>query len=216
MEHMLVAVFDSDANAAAGSDALLALEEAGTIAIYAARVVSRRDDGETTVRNADDSLPEATMAATVLGSFLGLLGGPVGLAVGGVTGFALGAAADLTRARAGRGFVAAVTCALAPGKAAVVAAIDEENMAAVDARLTPLGARVFRRDQWDVENAEYDREIAGIGAAIAQAEADHATSRADRKRRLKARLDSLHKKLKKTLDRRKTQGQATATNRRTS
>jgi uncharacterized membrane protein len=203
MERMLVAVFESEAKAYDGSRALQALEGDGTIAVYASRVVTRHEDGTTTVARIEDPLPDATMGGTAIGSLIGMLGGPVGLALGAATGVAIGAATDWTRARVDREFVSDVTSALAAGKAALVAEIDEESTAPADARLNALGGSVFRRELLDVEDSEYEREITTIKAHLARAEAEHEASRAERKRRLKANIDSLNEQLRQTLERQK-------------
>jgi uncharacterized membrane protein len=208
MERMLVAVFDSEAKAYDGSRALQSLEGDGTIAVYASRVVTKDEDGTTTVSRIEDPLPDATMGATAIGSLIGMLGGPIGLALGATTGVAVGAATDWTRARVDRDFVSDVSTALAPGKAAVVAEIDEESTVPIDARLDALGGSVFRRELLDVEDSEYERELTTIKAHLARAEAEHEASRAERKRRLKANIDSLKEELRQTLDRQKARREA--------
>jgi len=203
MERMLVAVFDSEAKAYEGARALQRLEDDGVISVYASRVVVKDNDGVTRVRSTEEAFPQATLGGTAAGSLIGLLGGPVGAALGAATGLALGATTDLTHARVGRDFVADVTNALAPGKAAVVAEIDEEVTAPADERLEALGGSVFRHELLDVENAEYDREIAAINAAIDRTADKFHKSNAERKQRLKARIDSLKEKLRHTRDRAK-------------
>src|SRR5262245_14906816 len=108
MERMLVVVFDGEAKAHEGTRILQGLDEAGVVAVYAARIVAKAQDGTTIVMKAHDVLPEATMGVTALGSLIGLLGGPIGVAVGAASGFALGAAADFGRTRIDSDFVADV------------------------------------------------------------------------------------------------------------
>jgi hypothetical protein len=68
-------------------------------------------------------------------------GGPIGLAVGATTGFVLGAAADIAKARMGRHFVREIADALGPGHTALVAEIDEEDTDPVDGRMQTGSAR---------------------------------------------------------------------------
>jgi uncharacterized membrane protein len=201
MERMLVVVFDSEAKAYEGSRALQALDEESIIAVYADGVVAKDPDGTTTVIKSHDGGPQATMGGTAVGTLLGLLGGPVGLAVGAVSGFVVGAATDVARSRVGRDFVTNVVNALTPGKAAVVAEIDEESTGPVDARMEALGGYVFRRALSDVADSEDEQEIDAIKADIAQTKAEHAGSRAERQARLQARIDSLNETLHQRLDR---------------
>jgi uncharacterized membrane protein len=203
MERMLVAVFDSDAQAHNGFRALRKLEEDGSIGVYVSRVIAKNTDGDTTVGITEDPLPQATLGGTALGSLLGILGGPVGIALGTATGLALGAATDYTRARVGRDFVTAVAKALSPGKTALVVEMDEESTGIAGTRMEELGGTVYSRELLDVEDWDYEQETTAIRNRLARAEAQLHASRAERRSRLKARIDSLNEKLHRTLDRAK-------------
>jgi len=54
----------------------------------------------------------------------------------------------------------------------------------------------------------YEQEVATLEADIARMKAKHAASRAERKGRLQARVDSLHEKLRHALDRAKAERDA--------
>jgi len=209
MERMLAVVFDSEAKAHEGAHAVLNLNEEGVIGLYAMRVLVKDVAGVTAVFKTYDVLPEGTMGGTAIGTLIGLLGGPVGLAIGAASGLALGAATDLARARVAGDFVADVLKALVPGKAAVVAQMDEESTEPVDTCMDMLGGFVFRRALSDVADFEYEREIAAIRADLMQTRVEHAASRADRKRRLLARIDALELKLRDALERRRASRKAT-------
>jgi uncharacterized membrane protein len=88
MERMLVVVFDREDAAYEAGQALDLLGEQDAIALIAETVVVKDGDGRTTITRLDNANPEATMGGTALGSFLGLLGGPVGLAAGSAIGLA--------------------------------------------------------------------------------------------------------------------------------
>ena len=184
MERMLVVVFDSEDKAHDASRALEILGEGSVIALDADAVVTKDLSGAMTTVTTHHLDPEGTMGGTAIGSVIGMLGGPVGLAVGTAAGLAVGAATDLVRARVDRDFVHDVARTLQPGKAALVAEIDEEDTALVDVRMHELGGTVLRRDLSSVADTAYEEEVAALRA-----------NRAERKRRLKARLDSLHEKL---------------------
>jgi len=203
MDRMLVAIFDSEETANDGFRALRKLEDDGSIGVYVSRVVVKHNDGSSSVKKTEDPLPQATLGGTVLGSVIGVLGGPVGLALGAATGVALGASADYTRARVANDFVANATKALVPGKAALVAEIDEEATGLVAPQMEALGASVFARDLLEVEDWDYQRETGAIQARLARAEAQLHATRAERQDRLKARIRSLTEKLHRTTDRAK-------------
>ena len=203
MERMLVVVFDNAEKAFEASHALHRLDEDGMIAVYGDVVVVKDARGAAIATTSNGAVPQGTLGATVVGGLIGLLGGPVGVAAGVAGGLALGALTDFARARVSADFVGEVKKALVPGKAAVVAEIEEDFTDAVDSRMEAFGGSVFRRALSDVADDEYDQEIAAIEADIAQTKAEHAASRADRRRRLQARLDSLDGKLHQLVDRAK-------------
>ena len=82
MDRMLVVVFDTESKAYEGKRALIPLDNEGSISVYASAVIAKNADGATTVRQGDDQGPLGTLVGTSLGSLIGLLGGPVGLAIG--------------------------------------------------------------------------------------------------------------------------------------
>jgi len=200
MERMLVVVFDTEANAYEGSRALQSLAEDSMIAVYAIRVVAKDGSAAITITNSYDPLPQGTMGGTAVGTLIGMLGGPAGLAVGAASGFVIGATTDLVRARVGDDFIADVANALLPGKAALVAEIEEDFTDSVDARMKALGGLMFRRDLSDVADMEFEQEVAAIKADIARTKAELAASRVERRGRLHARIDSLNEKLHQVLD----------------
>jgi uncharacterized membrane protein len=209
MERMLAVIFDSEHKAYDGSDALDDLDEISAIAVYDSVVVAKNDQGRITITKTHDPMPEGTMGATAVGTLIGLLGGPVGLAAGAVGGFVIGAATDFARARVGRDFVHDVEGALRPGKAALVAEINEESTDGVDARMEALGGVVFRRAQADAADTSYEQHVAALEADLAQTKAEHAASRATRRAKLQARIDSINKKLGHAIERVTTKHDAT-------
>jgi len=150
MERMLAVVFDSADKARTAIRALERLQDESAIALHGAAIVTRHADRVSTIVDFDRSLPEGTMGGTAIGTLIGMLGGPVGLALGAATGFIVGATTDFARNRIDRGFADAVANALAPGKTAVVAEIDEESTDTVDASMRDLGGDVHRRALSDV------------------------------------------------------------------
>jgi uncharacterized membrane protein len=190
MERMLAVVFDSESQAHDARRALEALADLSTIALHAVGTVVKDGDGAT-VSKIDRADPQATLGGTAIGSLLGLLGGPVGLAVGVAGGFLIGATADFAMSHVGYQFVTDVEHALQPGKAAVVAAIDEESTDPVDERMSALGGTVFRRALSDVAEAAYERETAAI-------EEDHPPAKAAHEGKLGQALDRVKAKVRKT------------------
>jgi len=197
MERMLVAIFDDESKARKASDTLQRMGDDGLVAVHTVRIFSRGRDGAITSENIHDVLPEGTMGATAVGSLLGLLGGPIGLAVGAAGGLLIGATADYTKSRVTADFAQQVADELTVGRTAIVAEVDEEETDAVDAPLHEFGATILRRDLSDVADTEYEHEAARVKATLAKAR----DRLADRTASLHAKADSVIAKLEKKVAR---------------
>ena len=208
MNRMLVVVFDKEAKAYEGKQALAGLDLEGSISLYASAVVAKNSDGTATVKQGNEPAPLGTVVGTTLGSLIGLLGGPTGLAIGAAAGMAVGATSDVDNARIGDDFLDDVMKALTPGKAAVVADIEEEWTTPVDTRMEKLGGAVYRRAVSAVRDIANDEDTAAIKADIAEMKAELAQAHAERKAKLLERLNQLDSKLQARLQKAKEQRQA--------
>jgi len=195
MERMLVVVFDNEKRAFEGKSALRQLELEDSISIYAGAVVAKHADGTVSVKQLDDDVPAGTLTGTAVGSLIGLLGGPVGLAVGALSGMTFGAFYDIDTARVGEDFVDDVSKSLTPNKVAVIAEIDEEWTAPVDARMEALGGVVFRRALWEVREKVQDEDVAAMKADLAQLKSEISKAHADRKAKIQKKIDQLQAKI---------------------
>ena len=126
MNRVIFVGFDDEKQAYEGDRALREMHRDGSITLYADAVIAKKPNGEVVVRERAGEGPVGTAGGLLTGSLIGLLGGPLGVAVGATAGTAIGAAADLTRAGIGSDFLEDVGEHLLPGKAAVIAEIDEQ------------------------------------------------------------------------------------------
>jgi len=186
MERMLVALFGDEAKAREAAQALQAMGDDSEIALHTVQMFTRNEDGVVASADVYNALPEGTMGGTAVGSLLGLLGGPVGLAIGAGSGLLVGATADYAKRRVTTDFAQQVADELTPGRAAIVAEVDEEETEAVNERLQALGATVLRRDLSDLADQEYEHEMASIKNDLARVKAKLSARTA----RLHARTDS--------------------------
>ncbi|HXJ95937.1 MAG TPA: DUF1269 domain-containing protein [Terriglobia bacterium] len=208
MDRMLVVVFDNETKAYEGKKALLQLDGEGSISVYAWAVLAKHADGTATVKQSDDSAPLGTLTGTALGSLIGLLGGPVGLAIGAIGGTAVGGAADLNNARIGEDLIDDVTKVLLPNKVAVVAEIDEDWVTPVDTRMEAIGGTVFRRALSEVKDTLHDEHVAAMQADLAQLKAEHAKAHADRRAKLQDKINQLDSKIQAQLQKAKDRREA--------
>src|SRR6478609_3119601 len=86
----------NDNNAYQALTDLGALNSQGQVAVEAATVITREDDGRLTVKSQVGDNPwEGTATGGLLGLLIGVLGGPVGVLLGGWTGLLIGSLFDI-------------------------------------------------------------------------------------------------------------------------
>jgi len=199
MDRMLVVVFSNEAKAYEGKNALLQLDNEGSISLYGYAVVAKNPDGTASIKQGDDAGPLGSLAGTAVGSLIGVLFGPAGLAVGASAGLAGGATADLTNAGVGEDFIDDVCKVLLPSTVAVVAEIDEDWTTPVDTRMEAIGGIVYRRALSDVRHQVHDENVAAMKADMAQFKAERAQAHADRKAKLTEKINQLDSKIQAQL-----------------
>jgi uncharacterized membrane protein len=200
MDRMLVVVFSNAQQASEGSEVLRQLDYDGYIAVYDAAIVAKSPNGTTAVKRSGEYGPAGTLTGLAVGSLIGLLGGPVGVAVGFVSGTLIGAVSDLENVRVGSDFIEDAAKELAPGKVALVAEIEEDEITPLDIRMEALGGHVLRRSLRELKHVQNEQDLATLKAEIAQSKAEHAAARAERKAKLEARIDALNARLKQKSD----------------
>jgi uncharacterized membrane protein len=217
MNKLLVAIFDTETAADDGLNALRSLHATGDISLYATGVLTRDADGHVIVKKPLDAGPIGAATGLAVGGLIGLLGGPVGMVVGAAAGTVAGAVRDYWAAGVGLDFIDEATRHLMPGKAALVAELDEEWVIPVDTALEAAGGQVFRRSRLAAAEAQFDHDIAAFQVEIREleSEASHASGAA--KARLQAKLatargsldDAVHR-AQRRVDTLKTEAEAKA------
>jgi len=208
MERMLVVVFEDESEAYEGTKALRQLDLEGSITVYAHAVVVKNPDGAVIARERDDQGPFGLLVGTALGALIGVLGGLTGIGIGGTVGLAAGGALDLHNARVGEDFIDDVTKALSPGRAAVIAEIEEEATGPVDAQMGAIGGTVFRRALSEVEHAVHEEHLAAMKADLAQMKAEHAQAHVERRIKLQEKINQLESSLQAQLEKAKERREA--------
>jgi uncharacterized membrane protein len=178
MDKMLVAVFDSDTAAFDALSALRDLHRDGDITLYGWAVIVKGKTGKISVREAPEEggAPLGAALGLLAGKLLEVLRGPAGLAIGaslpGLTGFLF----DLDMSRLGPTLLDDVAKALTPGKAAVLAEVDESSPTRIDERVRKHGGTVIRRlpaelieDQLVAESADFEAKLKTLDQKLKQA-----------------------------------------------
>jgi len=198
---MLMVVFDDDRSAEGGAQALKALHDEGEITLYALGVISRDTTGTIRIEKAVDPTSMGTGIGLAVGGFVGMLGGPLGVAVGAATGGVVGAVRDFWAAGVGLDIVLEADGRLRPGKVAVIAEVEEDWVATVDAAMEAVGGDVYRRARADVAEAAMERDIVAFRADITSIEKELQQATGDAKKRLQNKVNAATASLEGGLER---------------
>ena len=194
MSKFVVTTFGTETDAYEGTQALKELHAKGELTLYGLAVIAKDADGKLSVREAPDGLP-GTAIGSLVGAMVGVFGGPAGVLVGMTAGMMLGSISDLLNIGVGTDFVAKVSGQLAPGKAAVIAEVDEDWITPLNTRMEAIGGSVARERRSDFEEAEIAKETAARKADLAQLKTEMAQSAAEAKAKLQKRIDEVKAKL---------------------
>ena len=200
MDEMLVIVFDSEIKAYEGTKALQELQQEGSIKLLAKAVIARDTNGKVEVRQIEDISPSGTAVGLLTGSLIGLIAGPVGVAIGAGAGTLGGLTYDLADMGVEQDFLIEAEESLQPGKAAVVAEVIEDWTLPLDNRMKSLGGVVLRRTREDVVSAQNERDIAKLNADIAEMEAEYNKATGEAKAKLQKQIDEAKSKLQAAKD----------------
>lgn len=203
MNKVIFVGFDTEQRAYEGDSALHDMHKDGTLTLYNDAVVVKEPGGAVAVRQAPDAEPVGTFRGMVTGGLVGLLGGPVGAAVGLGAGTLIGAAFDLTNEGLNGDFVEDVGARLEPGKAAVIAEIDEHWQVPLDTRMEALGGKLLRQTRTQIEDGYLERAVEAAQKDLAGLEAEKlaqvATAQTEKARKqaekLQAKIDAAKRKV---------------------
>ncbi len=166
MNEMFVAVFDTEDKAVKGAHTLKDLHQEGGISLFAWALIVKDRDGRISVKQQSGQASVGTALGLLMGGIVGILGGPAGSAVGASLGAYVGLLADWARHGIDLKFLDDVSKTLGPGKAAVLAEIEQSWISLVEPRLQQQGATVFRRFQTDVIADQLLQEEIAVQAAL--------------------------------------------------
>ena len=157
MNNIIVVSFTDETKAVDALHKLVEWDSFGDISIYEKIIVRKKTYGEYEILKEDSFEGWRTLTGMGYGSLLGLMGGPVGFVIGLYTGTAIGAIADSSHYDFPDDFIAKTKNKLAPGTVSIIAEIDEDSDAFVDASLKPFDALITRTD-FDFEFDNYVNE----------------------------------------------------------
>lgn len=201
MRKFIVVIFPNETAAYEGTRAFKALDAEGSLSLYGMTVIAKDADGVLSVKQDADQGPMGIAVGTLTGGLIGLLGGPVGVMIGLGSGALIGSLSDLFNLGVSGDFIREVSNELTPGRLALIADVDEEWVTPLDTRMDVIGGIVVREWRTDVEDELYLREVNARKAELAQLQVEFAQAREENRAKLKARIEDAQTKLQDSLDR---------------
>jgi len=203
MNELIVSVFDGEDAALKGMQTLDRLHREGGVSLYASALIVRGRDGNISVKQQSDPTPLGAALGLLVGGIVGILGGPAGSAVAASLGGYVGLLADCARTGVDLRFLDDVGKTLSPGKAAVLAEIEESWISLLEPRLRAQGGIVFRRFRTDVAEEQLLQESKALQQQLDTLEKDVASANAANKEALQESIRDVKQRLKTTRDRAK-------------
>ena len=178
METVIQAVFNNENAAFKARQALLNLDAGFVISVEESYIIHKNKSGVINIPSADDDTGAGMIGGSLVGGLIGLLAGPVGLAVGATSGLLLGAAGDAAQAGDRDDSLTYYGQRLQPGQSLLVAHVWEDDVSDVNAVLRPYTSMISRVDvdaelsrAERAEAVEYDRKIREMEARADAADA---------------------------------------------
>jgi uncharacterized membrane protein len=195
MDKEIVILVTTEADAYEVVEALKALDDEGSIELYASTVVLKTANGAIDIKDTRHlRAPWGTALGLSTGALIGLLAGPVGVAVGAAIGGAAGLGGDLAYSGFAADFVRDVSARLQPGGYAVCASIWEDWTVPVDVAVAPFGGVALRQATDDFVVAQIRGEMQALKEEQAQIEAKIAHAKDATKAKLEAKRVELRSK----------------------
>lgn len=195
MSKYIVVTFPDETKAYEGKRALGELHAEGSLTVYGTAVIAKEKDGRISIKDAVESGPLGMGVGALVGGLVGVIGGPIGVAAGLGTGSVIGGMLDLANAGVAADFVNAVSEKLKSGRTALVAEVSEDWITPLDVAMESVGGDVIRKWRSDFEDEQEERAIKQDQAEVARLKEEWKQASAERKAKLKARVDEAQAKL---------------------
>ena len=151
MNKFVVVISFDAAKIPEGIGVLKKLQAERSIKLYASSVVAKDASEKLSVQEITKEELGGTAAGALIGGLAGLPLGPLAVTIGAAGGATIGISADLLKQGDENSMVEKISRELAPGKAAIVAEVDEDGVIAFEALMETIGGAVARKYQTDLE-----------------------------------------------------------------
>ncbi len=221
MEKFIAVVFDTEEAAYKGADAMRDLHRDGELAVYAAGIIAKDNEGNVEVKKSADEGPIGTAFGLMLGAMVGVLAGPAavasgaavagsaaaaqaaagGMALGSMTGGVFGAYRDLWVSGVDVAMLDNVAVELLPGKYCIVASVDEVWTAPLDVKMKESGGTIFRKLRTDAVDEQIEAEMVALDKELTAMEDELDEAADEMAADIKEGIDKTKTKVKETNDR---------------
>jgi uncharacterized membrane protein len=133
----------------------------------------------------------ATVGGMLLGSFVGLVGGPIGVVAGFFTGLTLGAVTDAFRYSFDFDFTESFKQGLPVGTTTLIAEVAEPSSVFVNDAFSPFGAKIWRSNIYTEQDKYFQTQVDAMDAEIADAERELKASVEENKAAIQAKIKEL-------------------------
>ncbi len=195
-KNVIVVSFPVEANAYQALSELKLAAGQGKVGLDNAVVIERAADGSFSVKDMENqTIGNKTGIGGLIGAFVGILGGPLGVLFGWGAGSLIGSASEVGDAVESQAMLSKLSTQIPAGSAGLIAEVTEVANEVVDGVMGKLDGTVTRQSAADVE-AEI--EAAAEAQAAAQREANRVLrekNREERKERVEGWIDNVKDRL---------------------
>jgi len=195
MNNIIIATFTSDKAAIDGVHKLNDLDWRGDIVVYNNVLLRRNLDGTFSyLKDERDISGWKTMGGMLLGTAVGVLGGPVGALAGMIAGLTIGGFADVAQYGFDYDFLESFKDGLPPGTTSLIMQVSEPSEAFINAALEPLGAVVLRSNVYAEKDRFVQSQLDALDADIDESERELDLAAAEDKAKFQAKVAKLRTK----------------------
>ena len=202
MRNVVLVVFEESAKTYEAFSALKNDSVNSAYTIYQMAILQKQD-GRIVVKDSFDSgidTTDDTWKGGLIGTVVGILGGPLGILLGGAAGALIGNAKDMSDANENSGLLLTASDDLAEGQTGLVMLVDETDPAALDLRLKQYDVRIWRWDADDIQQQiEHSQEVEAELQTQARQQL-RAQKRQDIKDKITEKTDQIKDKISSALD----------------
>lgn len=207
MEKIISILLHSEENAFKASQEINQLDKDGDIRIIELYVLNKDENGEVQIKNAKNQMLPYSATGALAGSFIGILGGPLGVFFGMTTGLLAGSIGDIFRSSRTSKFLEKASKVIPAGNTAIVAHINEYWETPLNTTLKPYDAEI-KRLNINVEIEKYiaeeqrllSEEIDDLTVKLEQATDEEKQKINSRIEQLKTKKQLFHQEMKENIN----------------